>query len=180
MEPNPRFARWVFRIAGIYGLLVILPGYFTEHAVSRDYPPAITHREYYYGFLGVTLAWQIAFLVISTNPVRYRPLMLVAIVEKLGFFIPGVILYLRGRSHRPPRRGPRSISSSRCCSHSHSCGPRHGPRRRWTPHELSPPRPYRVRRLRDLLRRLGDRRIVGRRVGRGVAQARCTARSTSA
>jgi hypothetical protein len=98
---NPRFAKWVFRIAGIYGLLAILPGYFTEHAVSSDYPPAITHREYYYGFLGVTLAWQLAFLVISTNPVRYRPLMLVAIVEKLGFFIPGLVLYLR-REIPPP------------------------------------------------------------------------------
>ena len=95
MRSRPAFARWVFRLAGIYGLLVILPGYFTEHAVGRDYPPAITHREYYYGFLGVTVAWQIAFLVISTNPDRYRPLMLVAIIEKLGFFIPGLILYLR-------------------------------------------------------------------------------------
>jgi hypothetical protein len=98
---NPRFARWVFRIAGIYGLLVILPGYFTERAVGREYPPAITHREYYYGFLGVTVAWQIAFLVISTNPVRYRPLMLVAIVEKLGFFVPGVILFM-GHEIPPP------------------------------------------------------------------------------
>ena len=95
-----RFAKWVFRIAGIYGLLVIGAGYFAEAAVNRDYPPTITHREYYYGFLGVTLAWQLAFLVISTHPSRFRPLMLVAVVEKLGFFIPGVLLWLR--SELPP------------------------------------------------------------------------------
>ena len=101
METNNRFARWTFRIAGVYGLLVIVAGYFSEASVNRDYPPAITHREYFYGFMGVTLAWQLAFLVVSSNPVRYRPLMLVAVVEKLGFFIPGVILWMR-RELPPP------------------------------------------------------------------------------
>jgi hypothetical protein len=95
MHSSHRFARWTFGIAGVYGLIVILAGYFGEADVSRRYPPAVTHREYYYGFLGVTLAWQLAFLVISTDPRRYRPLMLVGVVEKLGFFIPAVILWSR-------------------------------------------------------------------------------------
>ena len=101
MNSNARFARWTFRIAGVYGLIVILAGYFGEAEVSRRYPPAITHREYYYGFLGVTLAWQLAFLQISTDPRRYRPLMLVGVVEKLGFFVPAMILWLR-RELPPP------------------------------------------------------------------------------
>ena len=96
MASDYRFARWVFRIAGGYGLIVIIAAYFSEASVNRDYPPAITHREYFYGFMGVTLAWQLAFLVISMDPARFRPLMLVAVVEKLGFFLPGVILWLRG------------------------------------------------------------------------------------
>jgi len=38
------FAKWVFRIAGIYGLIVLVPMYFTESQISRDFPPAITHH----------------------------------------------------------------------------------------------------------------------------------------
>lgn len=37
-----------------------------------------------------------AFLPISSNPIRYRPIMLIAIAEKLTFSIPVVLLYLRG------------------------------------------------------------------------------------
>ena len=36
----------------------------------------------YYGFVGVTLAWQVAFLVIASDPVRYRTFMLTAMLEK--------------------------------------------------------------------------------------------------
>lgn len=39
----------------------------------------------YYGFYAVTFAWQLAFLVMATDPVRYRPLLLPALVEK-GLF----------------------------------------------------------------------------------------------
>jgi|SRR5579872_615904 len=45
---------------------------------GRDTPPAITHPEYFYGFLGGALAWQFLFLVLSTDPVRYRPMILPA------------------------------------------------------------------------------------------------------
>ncbi len=66
-----RFSKTVFMIAGIYGIIVILPGYFTEGRFSAQFPPAITHPEFYYGFYGVALAWQVAFLVIATDPVRF-------------------------------------------------------------------------------------------------------------
>ena len=80
-----RFAQWVFRIAGLYGLLVLVPLYAMEARIGQDHPPAITHPEYYYGFVGVGVAWQIAFLVIALDPVRYRLMMLPAIVEKATF-----------------------------------------------------------------------------------------------
>jgi hypothetical protein len=35
--------------------------------------------------LGVALAWQIAFLIIAQNPVRFRPLMIPSIIEKLTY-----------------------------------------------------------------------------------------------
>jgi hypothetical protein len=92
-----KFAKLTFLIAGIYGLLALVPLYFMEQQTGRDYPPPITHPEYYYGFIGVAVAWQLAFLVLSRDPVRYRPLMPVAVVEKAGFFIPAVILYLQHR-----------------------------------------------------------------------------------
>jgi hypothetical protein len=79
------FATRVFLIAGIYGLLVLLPQYFLEGKHGRDFPPPITHPEYYYGFVGVALAWQIAFFIISRDPVRYRPIMIAAIAEKASF-----------------------------------------------------------------------------------------------
>jgi len=91
------FARRVFRVAAIYGLLVLVPQYFLEGRTGRDFPPAITHVEYYYGFIGLAVAWQLAFLVIARDPVRHRPLMLVAVVEKLAFGVPAIILYSQGR-----------------------------------------------------------------------------------
>ncbi len=92
-----RFARLVFMIAGIYGLLALLPQYFLEEKNGRDFPPAITHPEYYYGFIGVAVAWQILFLILSRDPARYRPVMIPAILEKAGFGIAVVVLYLQNR-----------------------------------------------------------------------------------
>jgi hypothetical protein len=94
-----KFARLVFLIAGIYGLIVVLPLYFLEEKTGRDYPPPITHPEYYYGFVGVTAAWQVLYLLVSTNPVRYRPLMLPPMLAKGSFVIAVTLLFLQGRVH---------------------------------------------------------------------------------
>jgi len=96
-DTGVRFARRVFLIAGIYGLIVLVPQYFLEGRIGRDYPPPITHPEHFYGFIGVALAWQLAFLVIARDPQRYRLLMLPAIVEKLAFGIAAPLLYFNGR-----------------------------------------------------------------------------------
>jgi hypothetical protein len=94
----------IFRWAGIYGLIVVAPLYFLEERVGRDQPPPITHPEYYYGFAGVTLAWQILFLIVATDPVRYRPVMLAAIVEKLAWVVAVGVLAASGRV-APPTLG---------------------------------------------------------------------------
>ena len=90
-------ARWIFWLAGAYGLFALVPHYFLLAQIGRDAPPAVTHVEYFYGFVGVAIAWQLAFLVIGSDPQRYRPLMLVAVVEKLSFFVPAMILSAQGR-----------------------------------------------------------------------------------
>lgn len=95
---NTRFARIVFRLAGIYGLLVMLPQYFLESRIGVETPPAITHPEYFYGFVGLAVVWQFAFLLISRDPVRYRPFMVIAVLEKLSFGLAAPVLYVLGRS----------------------------------------------------------------------------------
>lgn len=93
-----RLAKNVFRLAGFYGVIVLAPQYFMETRISTDAPPAITHPEYFYGFIGLALVFQFLFFVISTDPIRYRPLMLIAVLEKLVFLIPVAILFVLGRT----------------------------------------------------------------------------------
>ena len=92
-----RFANRVFTGAGIYGIIVLAPQYFLVERIGRDDPPPITHPEYFFGFIGIALAWQLVFLLVGRDPVRYRPLMLPAVVEKLAFGVPVLILYSAGR-----------------------------------------------------------------------------------
>jgi len=87
-----RFARRVFFWSGVYGVIVLLPMFFLEERIGRDLPPPTNHPEQYYAFLGVALAWQLAFLVIARDPVRYRPLMLPAIAEK--WLAAGAVVWL--------------------------------------------------------------------------------------
>ena len=93
-----KFAKVVFTIAGVWGLLVVTPLYFLFNTLSRQYPPAITHPEFYYGFAGVALAWQIAFLIIASDPVRFRLIMVPSILEKLGYTVAIVVLCLQGHA----------------------------------------------------------------------------------
>jgi hypothetical protein len=95
-----RFAKIVFWIAGIWGVLVITPLYFMFDVISRNDPPPITHPGFFYGFAAAALAWQIAFFFIARDPVRYRPLMIPSIFEKLSYGLAVVILVLQGRMHR--------------------------------------------------------------------------------
>jgi len=87
------FAKWVYRLAGIYGIIIIAPMYALESKLNIDYPPSITHPEYFYGFIGVTLAWQILFLVIARDPIRFRNAMPVAMFEKFSYVIAVVWLH---------------------------------------------------------------------------------------
>jgi hypothetical protein len=92
-----KFAKIVFLVAGMYGILVVAPLFFAEGALNVAQPPTITHPEYYYGFAGVTLAWQVLFLVLARDPQRYRPMMLVAVLEKASGIV-FILLVLLGRS----------------------------------------------------------------------------------
>jgi hypothetical protein len=88
-----KFAKVVFWTAGVWGLAVLTPLYFLFDAVGRTAPPAVTHPEFYYGFIAVAVAWQFAFLVIGTYPERFRPMMILAAIEKGSYVLTLVVLY---------------------------------------------------------------------------------------
>lgn len=92
-----RFAKYTFYAAGIYGLIALLPQYFLEAKNGADFPPAITHPEFYYGFVGVGLAFQIAFLIIGGNPAKYRAMMIPSMLEKFSFAAAVYALFAFGR-----------------------------------------------------------------------------------
>jgi len=92
-----RFARVVFIVAGIWGIAVLTPLYWLVDVTGRAYVPPTEYPHFFYGFLSVAMAWQIAFLVIGANPARFRPLMIAAILEKLGYVAVLAILYAGGR-----------------------------------------------------------------------------------
>jgi hypothetical protein len=91
------FAKKVFVGAGVWGMFYVTPLYFLFDAIGRQNSLPITYPQFYYGFLAVTLAWQLAFIVIGSDPVRFRPLMIAAILEKGGFITTIVLLYLQRR-----------------------------------------------------------------------------------
>ena len=101
-----RFAQWVFLVAGVLGLIEIVPLFFLENTIGHTQPPPITHPEFYYGFVVIVFVWQIAFLIISRDPLRYVPLMPALFLEKLLYPIVIFTLYAQGRATQQMFVGP--------------------------------------------------------------------------
>ena len=94
-----KFAKIIFLIAGIWGVLLLAPLYFIFEMIGAQDPPPITHPAFFYGFAGLGLAWQVAFFIISRDPLRFRPMMIPSILEKIGYGGEVVVLYAQGRMH---------------------------------------------------------------------------------
>jgi hypothetical protein len=92
-----KFAKVVFWIAGIWGVLVLTPLYFMFDLIGQKDPPPITHPGFFYGFVGAGLAWQIAFFFIAVDPGRHRPLMIPSVIEKLSYCLAVIVLVLQAR-----------------------------------------------------------------------------------
>jgi hypothetical protein len=95
-----RFARIVFIVAGIWGFVVLTPLYWLVDVTGRRYDPPTAYPHFFYGFLSVALAWQIAFLVVGSNPTRFRVLMVPSMLEKFGYVATLAVLY--GQGHIAP------------------------------------------------------------------------------
>jgi hypothetical protein len=94
-----KFAKIVFWLAGIWGLLIITPLYFLFDIIGQKDPPPITHPGFFYGFVGCALAWQVAFCFIATDPARYRPLMIPSVLEKVTYSVAIAALVLQHRTN---------------------------------------------------------------------------------
>jgi len=86
-----RLAKWIFLIAGIFGLLSTIPLVFTEKVLEVKQP------EFYYGFVVLNICWQVLYFLLSSNAVRYRPVMIPAFLAKGSGTIALTWLYLLGR-----------------------------------------------------------------------------------
>jgi hypothetical protein len=95
-----KFAKVVFGAAAIWGLLSLTPLYFLFDMIGKNDPPLITHPAFYYGFVGAGLAWQLAFFVIAKEPIRFRPVMIPAILEKFTYGMAVVLLVVQGRTRQ--------------------------------------------------------------------------------
>jgi hypothetical protein len=79
-----KFAKWVFTLGGIWGVLIIAPLFFLEDAMAKASQP-FTHPDMFYGFVASTLSLQFMYLLIGRDPARYRPMMLVGVFGKLAY-----------------------------------------------------------------------------------------------
>ena len=92
-----KFAKLTFIGGGIWGIAVLTPLYWLFDVTGRPYSPPTDYPHFFYGFVSVAMAWQIAFLIIGSNPVRFRPLMIPGILEKLCYVSTLVLIYMTGR-----------------------------------------------------------------------------------
>ena len=92
-----KFAKMVFVAAGVWGIVILTPLYFLFDVIGRLYASPINYPQGYYGFLAITMAWQFAFLVIGSNPARYRLMMIPSMVEKFAYVLTMGVLYIQGR-----------------------------------------------------------------------------------
>jgi hypothetical protein len=92
-----RLAKVVFIGAGIWGLGVLTPFYWLVDITGRHYPAPTEYPQFFWGFIGVGLAWQIAFLVIGSSPARFRAFMIPAMVEKFAYVVMLTMLYATSR-----------------------------------------------------------------------------------
>ncbi len=89
-----KIAKYLFLLAGISGVILLLPLYFDKSGTGEA---AVTRPEFYYGFIGIALAFQVLFIIISFDLTKYRPAIIPCIIEKLSFAVPVIILYFQNR-----------------------------------------------------------------------------------
>lgn len=92
------FAKRVFQVAAGWGFFILTLAYGAyllgiEGATIDTDRPELVH-----GFFLVTLAFQVVFLIIASDPVRFRMFMLASMIEKLPFTLVSILLFTNGQA----------------------------------------------------------------------------------
>jgi hypothetical protein len=75
-----RLSRWVFAIAGTFGVILILPfAYTTVVSGELSLPDGSGAGLFLIGSFLQHIVWQIVYFIIATDPHRFRPMMVPAI-----------------------------------------------------------------------------------------------------
>jgi hypothetical protein len=92
-----KFAKFVFGIAGAWGILVLAPLFFLVDLTGRKYAPPATYPHFFYGFFVLALVFQFVFFIIAWDPARFRPMIIPSILEKATYVTVCAVLYSRGQ-----------------------------------------------------------------------------------
>ena len=92
-----KLAKWTFRTAGVFGLIVMIPMLFVENLIEQIMPPPVNHPEFFYGFVVLNICWQILYLFLAKDPIRFRPMMIPAFLAKASAPVALIWLYLQRR-----------------------------------------------------------------------------------
>lgn len=80
-----KIVRWIFLTAGILGLLPVIPVTFNLFLSKEGLLPELSSMGvFFYIFLLQYACWQIVFFFISRDPVRFRPLMILAFLVEVS------------------------------------------------------------------------------------------------
>lgn len=96
MAPEESLVRKVFLAACAWGALTLLPLPFLRGAIEQAGP--LSHPEYFYGFIGVCVVFQILFYLVAQRPLYYRALIPCCALEKAAFAGPAAVLVALGQA----------------------------------------------------------------------------------
>ena len=92
-----KIVRWIFLIAGILGLLTAIPVAYNLILNGQELLPDLYSLGLFiHIFLFQFVCWQILFFFISRDPVRYRPMMILAFFLEVSIPFNSIWLYFYG------------------------------------------------------------------------------------
>ena len=98
-----KFARWVFLIAGILGLLPVLPLAYDTIANGEAILPDFASMGLFFCVVVFQyVCWQILYIVLASDPVRYRLMMIPSFFAKVSAPFNPIWLFLYGFNYWIP------------------------------------------------------------------------------
>jgi hypothetical protein len=92
-----KIVRWIFLFAGILGLLPVIHVTYRLLLSEEELLPELSSMGlFFYVFLLQYACWQFLFFLISRDPVRYRPMMILAFFIEVSVPFNSAWLFLYG------------------------------------------------------------------------------------